>query len=86
MDDSELRAHIRRCNSSHPAALDAGAAALAFSAVLYHRLVVVLGSQPADCGMDCAPTDGFPRTKSGMSFAAVSNQNSKAESDEFYLL
>ena len=83
MDDSELRAHIRRCNSSHPAALDAGAPALAFPTVVHYRLMVVLGAQPADCGMDCAPTDDFRGTKDGVSLAPVSNQNSKSESAEF---
>jgi len=63
VDDPKLRAHVGRSHAARAAAFYDGSSALAFSTGLHHRLVAVLGAEPADRGVDGSAADAASGTK-----------------------
>jgi Predicted membrane protein (DUF2306) len=54
VDDPQLRADFSSGDASELSTLDALPVALVFPIVVYHRVMAVLDSEFAHCGMDCA--------------------------------
>jgi hypothetical protein len=63
VDDSKLRPEPCRRHPSPVHAVDAGGSSLALPAHLHHRVLAVLGPEPADRGMDGSPSPAPARER-----------------------